>query len=126
MSRKEYFNLYNTLSCIPNILLNENVLILLRNDTWVAGKISSADGFMNICLENVVFCDQKNSQYKLDNYAVRYRQILYVEIPEKIKIKSALGEYMDKLHKPHAKKKRTFKEKRALVKTKQTAKENKM
>lgn len=39
---------------------------------------------MNICLENAVFCDQKGLQYKLDNYAIRFRQILYVQIPESV------------------------------------------
>lgn len=39
---------------------------------------------MNICLESVVYCDQKGLQYKLDNYAIRYRQILYVQIPESV------------------------------------------
>lgn len=42
--RKEYFNLFNTLSCIPNILIKKNVLIFMRNDTWVAGTVQDADG----------------------------------------------------------------------------------
>lgn len=42
--RKEYFNLFNTLACIPNILINKNALIYMRNETWVAGKIVNADG----------------------------------------------------------------------------------
>lgn len=32
---------------------------------------------MNVCLENVVYCDQQGLQYELENYAVRFRQILY-------------------------------------------------
>lgn len=32
---------------------------------------------MNVCLENVVYCEQNGLQYQLDNYAVRFRQILY-------------------------------------------------
>lgn len=42
--RKEYFNLFNTLACIPSMLINKNVLIFMRNETWVAGKIVDADG----------------------------------------------------------------------------------
>lgn len=45
--KKEYFNLFNTLACIPNILVNKNVLIFMRNETWVAGKITNADGLVN-------------------------------------------------------------------------------
>lgn len=39
---------------------------------------------MNISLENAVYCDQKGLQYKLDNYAIRFRQILYIQIPDEV------------------------------------------
>lgn len=39
---------------------------------------------MNVCMENVVYCDQKGLQYRLDNYAVRFRQILYIQIPDSV------------------------------------------
>lgn len=39
---------------------------------------------MNICLEKVVYCDQKGLQYQLDNYAIRYRQILMIQIPDQV------------------------------------------
>lgn len=40
---------------------------------------------MNVCMENVVYCDQKGFQYKLDNYAIRFRQILYIQIPDSVR-----------------------------------------
>lgn len=42
--KKESYNKYNTLNCIPQILMNRNVLIDLRNECSVAGKIVDADG----------------------------------------------------------------------------------
>lgn len=39
---------------------------------------------MNICLEKVVYCDQKGLQHLMDNYAIRFRQILYVQIPDSV------------------------------------------
>ena len=42
---------------------------------------------MNICLENVVFCDQKGLHYKFSNYAVRYRNIMYLKVPDEVRLK---------------------------------------
>ncbi|KAG5680067.1 hypothetical protein PVAND_009595 [Polypedilum vanderplanki] len=83
MSKKEFFNIFNTLSCVPKILINESAIIFLRNECWIAGNIVDADGFMNISLENAVYCDQKGLHYKMDNFTVRFRQILYLQIPDK-------------------------------------------
>lgn len=44
MSKKEFFNLFNTLACVPTILINESVIIYLRNECWIAGLCSDADG----------------------------------------------------------------------------------
>lgn len=102
--QKEVFNLANSLACIPSILLGKCAVIYMRNETWVAGKVTDYDGwvktnfywlyrwiyvkisFMNITLENLVFCDQKGLQYKLNNYFIRFRQILYIQIPESVSI----------------------------------------
>lgn len=48
MSKKEFFNTFNTLACIPKILINENAIVFLRNDCWIAGKIVDADGLVVI------------------------------------------------------------------------------
>lgn len=45
MSKKEFWNTFNTLACIPNILVNEKAIVYLRNDCWIAGKIVEADGY---------------------------------------------------------------------------------
>lgn len=44
MSKKEYYNTFNTLACIPKILINEKAVVYLRNDCYIAGKIVDADG----------------------------------------------------------------------------------
>lgn len=43
-SNVEKYNKLNSLVCIPYILLNENTLIDLRNETSVAGTINDVDG----------------------------------------------------------------------------------
>lgn len=42
--RKEVHLIYNTLACVPKILENRNILIDLRNECSVAGKITNVDG----------------------------------------------------------------------------------
>lgn len=44
LSKVEKHNVYNTLACIPFILLNKNTVIDLRNQTSVAGTIDEVDG----------------------------------------------------------------------------------
>lgn len=43
-SRIECHKIYNSLACIPYILLNKSTIIDLRNETSVAGIISAVDG----------------------------------------------------------------------------------
>lgn len=43
-NKREKFNLYNSLVCIPHTLLNQNTIIDLRNETSVAGTIHFVDG----------------------------------------------------------------------------------
>lgn len=44
LSKVEYYNVYNTLCCVPFLLVNHNTIIDLRNETSVAGKIDHVDG----------------------------------------------------------------------------------
>lgn len=46
MSKKEFNLIFNTLTCIPKILINENAIVYLRNDCWIAGKVIDADGLV--------------------------------------------------------------------------------
>lgn len=44
LSKPEIQRVFNTLSCIPVILQGKSVLIDLRNETSVAGRICDVDG----------------------------------------------------------------------------------
>lgn len=44
ISKVEKHNVFNTLACIPFILLKKNTVIDLRNQTSVAGTIDDVDG----------------------------------------------------------------------------------
>lgn len=46
---------------------------------------------MNITFSNAVFCDQKGQQYKIDNFMVRFRQILYIQVPDSVGFKLKLS-----------------------------------
>lgn len=43
-TKKEKFLYHNTLLCLLRGLLNKNVTIDLRNDTYVCGTINAVDG----------------------------------------------------------------------------------
>ena len=68
---KEKYLISNTLSCVPLILQGQAVLIDLRNETSVAGRICQSDGWMNINLEQAVFIDRDGLQYPFEQYMVR-------------------------------------------------------
>lgn len=51
LSKIESFRVYNSLACIPFILLNKNTMIDLWNDTSVAGTIEDVDGLVNYLLK---------------------------------------------------------------------------
>lgn len=45
ISKIERFNVFNSLSCVPYLLLNHNTMIDLRNETSVAGTVLDVDGY---------------------------------------------------------------------------------
>lgn len=48
---------------------------------------------MNITFSNAVFCDQKGQQYKIDNFMVRFRQILYIQVPDSVSFRLKLSNF---------------------------------
>lgn len=52
MSKKEFYNTFNTLACIPKILVKQKAIVYLRNDCWVAGNVIDADGYESKKLKN--------------------------------------------------------------------------
>lgn len=41
---------------------------------------------MNITFEESVYCNEKGEHYRMDNFMVRFRQILYIQIPDNVSI----------------------------------------
>ncbi|XP_062555292.1 U7 snRNA-associated Sm-like protein LSm10 [Armigeres subalbatus] len=123
--RKERYNSLNDLTGLAQCLLDRNILIDLRNESSVAGKITSVDGFMNISMENVVLIDQLGKHFRMEEFMIYPRYIRYIHIPESIQIIPALEEHIKRLttRKPRAPVKRTFKMKRAQLKHLQTVAE---
>lgn len=39
---------------------------------------------MNITFEKSVYCNEKGEHHQMDNFMVRFRQILYIQIPDNV------------------------------------------
>lgn len=128
LSAKETFLISNTLNCIPYLLQGEAVLIDLRNETSVAGRIENADGHMNVHLKDAVFIDRHGGQHPFEKFMVHERMIRQIHIPEKINMLQRMQDWCDagcsKRHLRDAQQKKgsgklTFKQKRAQVRHKE-------
>ncbi|XP_055913094.1 U7 snRNA-associated Sm-like protein LSm10 [Eupeodes corollae] len=114
VSAKEKYLICNSLACIPTLLQGKSILIDLKNETSVAGRILNADGFMNIHLSEAVFIDRHGLQYEFDEFIVKNRCIRQMHIPKELNIESKLEKMMAKVGKREPRAKKTnFKEKRA-------------
>lgn len=130
LSRKENFLIANTLNCIPILLKDQAVLIDLRNDCSVAGRIDNADGHMNIHLTDVVFINALGQQFPFEQFMVRERIIRQIHIPEHIDMANEIQKWCDNgcTRRPPrirdtTKGKRTFKQKRAQERHKEILEE---
>lgn len=119
-TRKENFLIANTLNCIPFLLQGQSVLIDLRNDCSVAGRIDNVDGHMNINLEEVVFINRLAQQFPFEQFMVRERMIRQIHIPGHINMAKEIQEWCEQgcnrrppRTRDSNKGKRTFKQKRA-------------
>ncbi|XP_034650498.1 U7 snRNA-associated Sm-like protein LSm10 isoform X2 [Drosophila subobscura] len=124
-SSQEKYLIANTLNCWPVMLQGHSVLIDLRNETSVAGIIDVADGHMTCELSNVVFIDRNGGQHPFDNFVVRNRMIRQIHIPTDIDVEQELRQAMERgvLRRRRGdggNTKRTFKQKRAEVRHKET------
>ncbi|KAH8274601.1 uncharacterized protein Lsm10 [Drosophila bipectinata] len=124
-SSREKYLICNTLNCWPVMLQGHSVLIDLHNETSVAGVIDVADGHMTCELSNAVFIDRNGGQHPFDHFMVRNRMIRQIHIPTHIDVEQELRQAMERgvLRKERVKPKsgkRTFKQKRAEMRHKET------
>ena len=87
---KEGYLIKNTLSCVVKLCVGREATIELRNDSFVTGYVVAVDGFMNVTLSKVLFCDPCGNRRKFDEFFLQNRLIRYVQIPKTIDMKSAL------------------------------------
>ncbi|EDW74733.1 uncharacterized protein Dwil_GK15741 [Drosophila willistoni] len=126
-SSREKYLIANTLNCWPVMLQGHPVLMDLYNETSVAGIVDIADGHMNCELIHVVFIDRNGGQHLFDNFMVRNRMIRQIHIPDHIDAEQELRQAMERGvlrrnrggDKPKNTK-RTYKQKRAEVRHKET------
>ncbi|KAI8038613.1 uncharacterized protein LOC128254615 [Drosophila gunungcola] len=124
-SSREKYLVSNTLNCWPVMLQGQPVLIDLHNETSVAGIIDVADGHMTCELTHVVFFDRNGGQHPFDNFMVRNRMIRQIHIPTHLDAEQELRQAMERgvLRRKRVetkKGKRTFKQKRAEMRHKET------
>lgn len=117
-SGREKYLISNTLNCLPIILQGRAVLIDLRNETSVAGIISIADGHMTCELTDAVFIDRNGQCHAFDNFLIRNRMIRLLHVPADLDIEHELSQLLRKPNRTKAK--RTFKQKRAEERHKET------
>lgn len=63
-SKVEKYRFYNSLVCLARALTGKYIVIDLRNDACVTGKIDHVDGYMNIEMEDVVFYNPRGKYLK--------------------------------------------------------------
>lgn len=124
-SAREKYLVSNTLNCWPVMLQGHSVLIDLHNETSVAGIIDIADGHMTCELSNVVFIDRNGGQHPFDHFMVRNRMIRQIHIPTYLDAEQELRQTMERgvLRRKRVVTKggkRTFKQKRAETRHKET------
>lgn len=93
--RREKYLLHNTLSAVPLLLINKAVLIDLRNETSVAGRVTDVDAYMNITLNEVVYIDQKGLQYEFENFMIPSRTLRQIHLPESVDIVPELRKFLE-------------------------------
>ncbi|KAH8413781.1 hypothetical protein KR222_008087, partial [Zaprionus bogoriensis] len=120
-SAREKYLISNTLNGLPVLLQGRAVLMDLRNETSVAGIISNVDGHMNCELTQVVFINRNSQCQAFDNFMVRNRMIRQIHVPADFDIAEEIAKQQRKLaDRPKANSKRTFKQKRAELRHKET------
>uniref|UniRef100_A0A1Q3FCA6 Sm domain-containing protein n=1 Tax=Culex tarsalis TaxID=7177 RepID=A0A1Q3FCA6_CULTA len=127
-AKKERYNSFNDLTALTQCLVDRNILIDLRNETSVAGKITDVDGFMNISMQNVVYIDELGKQFRMEEFMIYPRYIRYIHIPEELEIKPVLEQHFANLSGVRKQQqqptRRTYKMKRAQQNQLQTLVEN--
>lgn len=118
---REKYLISNTLNCLPVLMQGRAVLLDLRNETSVAGIMSSADGHMNCELTHAVFIDRNGQYYPFDYLMVRNRMIRQLHVPADFNVgKELLQQQRRRAERPKTNTKRTFKQKRAEVRHQET------
>ncbi len=90
--------LENTLVCFVQALVNSRVVIELRNDIVVKGRLRNVDDQMNCRVENGNWTKnyQDGFRHKFDYLHVPGRQIVYVHIPDKVDVSKTLDDHFVK------------------------------
>lgn len=87
---KDRFLENNTLACVIELCVGHVTTVELRNESHVTGRVTHVDGFMNVTMREVEFCDPSGRRKKFEHFFVPNRLVRYTQIPAQIDIKAAL------------------------------------
>ncbi|XP_013421788.1 uncharacterized protein LOC106181832 [Lingula anatina] len=89
-SIRERTKAQNSLVCLLQALEGMETTVELRDESSVKGKITDVDGFMAICMSDVVFTDRHGKVSKLSNFSVQGRNIRFVQVPDEVNMIEAI------------------------------------
>ncbi|XP_044736515.1 U7 snRNA-associated Sm-like protein LSm10 [Chrysoperla carnea] len=121
-SKRERFYFFNNLSGLVKSLEKKYILIDLRNDLAVDGRIIHVDGFSNVTMEDAILIDTLGQQTYFEEFFIHARNIRYVHLPEDINVNEQLESLLKQLtyRMPRENTKVTNRKIRALQKHRET------
>ncbi|XP_073985142.1 U7 small nuclear RNA associated Lsm10 [Rhodnius prolixus] len=81
-------------------LVGKYVLVDLRNDSAVNGKIDDIDSSMNVTMSDVIFTDAGGNEYYYNIFFIKERNIRYIHIPTEVDINNLIVSSLEKIRNP--------------------------
>ncbi|ENN80027.1 hypothetical protein HUJ04_004603 [Dendroctonus ponderosae] len=114
-TKKEMALFFNTLSCLVKNLEKQYILVDLRNELSLYGKVINVDAYMNMEMEDVTLYDTRGQEKALSNFYITARCIRYVHMPERADAMALLTSQLSSMTSTKKdKQKRVYKTSRAL------------
>lgn len=75
---------YKTLNILVSGLEGKNIIVEMKNDSEIEGRLESSDGFMNLQMKNGTFTFADGKKSKFSDMKVRGSSIRFVQLPSDI------------------------------------------
>lgn len=88
-----------TLICLLRGCESKIVVVELRNETKIAGRLLNCDGWMNLVIKNATMKRPVGSMETFDELHIVGTNVRYVVLPDEINITKTIGEQLGKMRK---------------------------